>query len=155
MCRFTAYIGKPILLADLITRPSRSVIRQSYNSQERARGPNACNPCEAFEAPWLNGDGFGVGWYQCEALAAQYAKDDPSPCVFTSLKPAWNSANLERIAAKVRCRRRCRRLSALLRRAATRCYGLLLSPIAVLPLALAASLAAKLSRRFALTIFPC
>ena len=63
MCRFTAYIGENILLADLITKPSRSVIRQSFNSRERQSGPNAACPEEAFQAPWLNGDGFGIGWY--------------------------------------------------------------------------------------------
>ena len=153
MCRFTAYIGENILLADLITKPSRSVIRQSFNSRERQSGPNAACPEEAFQAPWLNGDGFGIGWYapvfqarmlgtgtrgaknmktvsgtavtpqltaavpsvQTEHLnlsAASQAstapqkigtglQEDVSPCVFTSLTPAWNSQNLERLAKKV------------------------------------------------------
>ena len=153
MCRFTAYIGENILLADLITKPSRSVIRQSFNSRERQSGPNAACPEEAFQAPWLNGDGFGIGWYapvlqahmlgigtrcakvmntvsgtavtpqltavvpsvQTERLnfrAASQASttsqntrtgllEDVSPCVFTSLTPAWNSQNLERLAKKV------------------------------------------------------
>ena len=152
MCRFTAYIGENILLADLITKPSRSVIRQSFNSRERQSGPNAACPEQAFQAPWLNGDGFGIGWYApvlqaqmlgagtrgadgldassgsaatatltavpsvdagCNELrataqasaASQRAGtgllEDVSPCVFTSLTPAWNSQNLDRLAKKV------------------------------------------------------
>jgi glutamine amidotransferase len=76
MCRFLVYIGKePVLLADLLTRPSHSIIQQSWDSRERmTAGP-------------LNGDGFGVGWY---------AAFDPTPCIFTSINPAWNNLNLRR-----------------------------------------------------------
>lgn len=79
MCRFLAYMGRKILLAELLTRPGNSLIKQSYKSMERAEP--------------LNGDGFGVGWYAPEA--------DPTPCVFTSLTPAWNNRNLRRLAEKV------------------------------------------------------
>ena len=57
MCRFVAYSGLPLLLADLLYVPSDSLIRQSYHARER-REP-------------LNGDGFGVGWYVPEI--------DPTP----------------------------------------------------------------------------
>lgn len=84
MCRFLVYIGKePVLLADLLTRPSHSIIQQSWDSRERmTAGP-------------LNGDGFGVGWY---------AAFDPTPCIFTSINPAWNNLNLRRLADKVMSR---------------------------------------------------
>jgi len=84
MCRFLVYIGKqPVLLADLLTRPSHSIIQQSWDSRERmTAGP-------------LNGDGFGVGWY---------ASFDPTPCIFTSINPAWNNLNLRRLADKVMSR---------------------------------------------------
>ena len=49
MCRFTLYLGDPIRLASLVTEPRRSLIRQSFASEER-------------EEP-LNGDGFGIAWY--------------------------------------------------------------------------------------------
>ncbi len=49
MCRFVVYSGREVLLADLIIYPKHSLINQSFQSQER------------FEP--LNGDGFGVGWY--------------------------------------------------------------------------------------------
>ena len=49
MCRFVMYMGNPLRLDLLTTRPSHSIIHQSYNARER-------------EEP-LNGDGFGIAWY--------------------------------------------------------------------------------------------
>ncbi len=66
MCRFLGYVGSEILLADLISRPANSLIRQSYKSKERSEP--------------LNGDGFGVGWYSPEV--------SHEPGVFTSISPA-------------------------------------------------------------------
>lgn len=80
MCRFIVYKGHEILMADLVTRPRQSLIRQSYKARER-------------EEP-LNGDGFGVGWYVPEI--------DPTPCVFTSILPAWSNRNLHHLAAKTK-----------------------------------------------------
>ena len=80
MCRFVAYRGHELILADLLTRSSQSLIHQSY----RAR--------EGLEP--LNGDGFGVGWYAREV--------DPTPCVLTSMRPAWANRNLRRISEKIR-----------------------------------------------------
>lgn len=72
MCRFLGYTGAEVLLADLISRPENSLIRQSYKSRERSEP--------------LNGDGFGIGWYAPEI--------DNTPCVFTALTPAWSNRNL-------------------------------------------------------------
>lgn len=80
MCRFLCYTGSPMMLADLLYRPGHSLILQSYKSRER-REP-------------LNGDGFGVGWYQPEI--------SQTPCVFTSLTPAWNNRNLQRLSEHVK-----------------------------------------------------
>lgn len=80
MCRFVVYRGPALFLSDLLTRSERSLIRQSYEAQER-REP-------------LNGDGFGVGWYAPEVA--------PEPCVFTSVSPAWSNRNLGRLAEKTR-----------------------------------------------------
>ncbi|ORX53215.1 N-terminal nucleophile aminohydrolase [Hesseltinella vesiculosa] len=46
-----------------------------------------------------SGDGFGVGWYDSD-----YAKDDEkkTPCIFTSVTPAWNNTNLVRLADKIK-----------------------------------------------------
>ena len=80
MCRFLCYMGSPVMLADLLYRPGHSLILQSYKSRER-REP-------------LNGDGFGVGWYQPEISR--------TPCVFTSLTPAWSNRNLQRLSEHVK-----------------------------------------------------
>ncbi|MEX1139010.1 MAG: class II glutamine amidotransferase [Bacteroidota bacterium] len=80
MCRFAAYIGDPIVLDELLYRPRNSLILQSYKAKER-------------EEP-LNGDGFGVGWYDREF--------DPTPAVFHSVTPAWSNLNLQSIAKKTR-----------------------------------------------------
>lgn len=76
MCRFIGYTGGKLLLADLISRPENSLVRQSYKALER-REP-------------LNGDGFGVGWYVPEI--------NDEPCVFTAVTPAWNNRNLLNLA---------------------------------------------------------
>lgn len=80
MCRFVAYKGHEIFLADLLTRSSQSLIHQSFKARERAEP--------------LNGDGFGVGWYAQEV--------DRVPCVLTSTQPAWANRNLKRLSEKIR-----------------------------------------------------
>lgn len=80
MCRFLAYAGAPLLLADLLYRPANSLIMQSYDAKERPEP--------------LNGDGFGVGWYVPEV--------DPTPCVVRSTTPAWSNRNLQNLAPKTR-----------------------------------------------------
>jgi glutamine amidotransferase len=80
MCRFLAYKGESVLLADLLTRPYHSLIKQSY--------------CSKLRPEPLNGDGFGLGWYNLQF--------DDEPGLFTSLTPAWANRNLERLAEKLR-----------------------------------------------------
>jgi predicted glutamine amidotransferase len=80
MCRFIAYAGAPLLMADLLYRPVNSLIMQSYHARERAEP--------------LNGDGFGVGWYVPEI--------DPTPCVQRSVSPAWSNRNLQNLSTKTR-----------------------------------------------------
>ena len=79
MCRFVAYIGKPIMMYDLLFKPKNSLIKQSVKASE-------------MEEP-LNGDGFGVGWYTPEA--------NDMPGLFVSVRPAWNDRNLQYIAPKI------------------------------------------------------
>ena len=76
MCRFLFYIGPQIILSDLITEPSNSLIHQSFESHER-------------EEP-LNGDGFGVAWYVPDIR--------PEPGLFRSISPAWSNRNLLQLA---------------------------------------------------------
>lgn len=80
MCRFLCYVGPEILLADLLYSSENSLILQSHKSRERKEP--------------LNGDGFGVGWYTPQT--------SPTPCVFTSLTPAWNNLNLRRLSEHVK-----------------------------------------------------
>ncbi|MBK0402897.1 class II glutamine amidotransferase [Adhaeribacter sp. BT258] len=79
MCRFVAYIGKPIMMYDLLFKPKNSLINQSVKAHEA-------------EEP-LNGDGFGIGWYTPEA--------NDMPGLFVSVRPAWNDRNLKYIAPKI------------------------------------------------------
>jgi len=87
MCRFVVYKGtSPVELSHLLTRPCHSIINQAFDSRLRLdrRRP-------------MNGDGFGVGWYD-----SVYNEESYQPCLFTSITPAWNNVNLTRLAAKIK-----------------------------------------------------
>jgi len=94
MCRILIYHGRqPITMADLITKPTHSIIRQSYASLER------------IDHSPLNGDGFGIGWYTTGDLCVQVSQpncEEQTPCVFLSVTPAWNNLNLIRLAEKIK-----------------------------------------------------
>ena len=77
MCRWLAYSGSPVLLEELLYKPTHSLIDQSLHSR--------------LGAETTNGDGFGVGWYGTEA----------TPAVFHSIEPAWNDRNLRELAGHV------------------------------------------------------
>lgn len=80
MCRYLAYIGKPVLAHDLLYRPQHSLIeRQSIGAQE-------------MSIP-INGDGFGISWYDFER--------DDEPCQFRSVRPSWSDQNLRFLARKI------------------------------------------------------
>ena len=72
MCRFVAYIGTPILVDELLIKPENSLVNQSYDAEEMSQP--------------LNGDGFGLGWYNRQIRAY--------PGLFRSITPAWNNQNL-------------------------------------------------------------
>lgn len=80
MCRFFIYKGREAFMADLLMNAEQSLIMQSYKARERKEP--------------LNGDGFGVGWYDHNI--------DSTPCVFTSTQPAWSNRNLFRLSEKIR-----------------------------------------------------
>lgn len=80
MCRFVAYIGPPVLADDLLYRPKFSLVTaQTMNAGEMSVS--------------VNGDGFGIGWYDPQI--------DNEPCVFRSIKPAWGDHNLRNLARKI------------------------------------------------------
>lgn len=86
MCRWIAYIGKPISMDTLVTKPSRSLIEQSLNSQLSFR------PDGSVLA--TNGDGFGMGWYGERA----------EPGLFKVPSPAWNNENITELCAQISSR---------------------------------------------------
>jgi predicted glutamine amidotransferase len=77
MCRWLAYSGSPVLLEELLYRPTHSLIDQSLHSR--------------MGVETTNGDGFGVAWYGKEE----------TPAVFRSVEPAWNERNLRELSDHV------------------------------------------------------
>ena len=78
MCRFLAYIGKSILLDDVMTEQSNSLVSQSMAAREAKTDVNA--------------DGCGLGWY------AERSK----PGVYRSILPAWSDPNLLGLLGQIR-----------------------------------------------------
>ena len=80
MCRLVAYLGKDILLSDVLVKPQNSLVLQSLHAKESNTR--------------TNGDGFGVGWYVPEISR--------TPALFVSVAPAWNNQNLLHLTDKVK-----------------------------------------------------
>ena len=77
MCRWMAYSGASIALAEVLLETEISLIDQSLSAR-RSVEPT-------------NGDGFGVGWYGRAGRAGLYR----------AIQPAWNDENLRDLAAQV------------------------------------------------------
>ncbi len=82
MCRHLAWLGAPRPLAQFVTEPAHSLVRQSYAATELLRG-SVC------------ADGFGVGWYPGEEAA---------PARYRRSEPIWADPDLGRFAEAVRSR---------------------------------------------------
>lgn len=78
MCRWAAYIGKPIFLEEVVSRPRHSLIHQSQCATE----------CKSA----INADGFGLAWYDTR----------PEPGQFRDVSPAWSDCNLKSIITQVK-----------------------------------------------------
>lgn len=80
MCRLTAYVGPPIPLENIIVNPAHSLLAQSQDAQEAKLA--------------VNGDGFGIAWYDdlCE------------PGLYKDVFPAWSDSNLPSICRMVKSR---------------------------------------------------
>ena len=78
MCRWAAWIGAPIFLEELISRPDHSLIAQSQHADECKTATNA--------------DGFGVAWYD----------HHPEPGLYRDVYPAWSDPNLAAVARQVK-----------------------------------------------------
>lgn len=77
MCRLLGYLGPPILLDYILSKPEHSLIEQSYQPREMTSG-------------LLNADGFGIGWY--------HAQQDTDPFTYKNLLPIWNDINLPNLS---------------------------------------------------------
>lgn len=109
MCRLIVYVGSAdasVSLADLLVRPTHSIMKQSYGCRERFGDGLSGLPSQ------LNADGFGVAWYErppadtATALAdsrpaTQMLQQWEMPGVYTSTAPAWNDPNLGRLCCKL------------------------------------------------------
>ena len=78
MCRWLAYSGSPVVPEQVLFKPRNSLVVQSRHSR--------------LGAEMVNGDGFGLGWYDADGRAG----------IYRSTEPAWNDANLQEIAAHAR-----------------------------------------------------
>lgn len=84
MCRWLAYIGQPIYIDTLVTKPSSSLVEQSLNAKMSFKRDGSILS--------TNGDGFGVGWYT--------KKKEPG--LFKGAEPAWNNENLIEVCTQTK-----------------------------------------------------
>jgi len=77
MCRWIAYHGVPVPLAEYLFEPEYSLVAQSIHARKSASA--------------VNGDGFGVGWYGAH----------PEPGLFRDVRPAWGDDNLRSLARHI------------------------------------------------------
>jgi glutamine amidotransferase len=78
MCRWIAYSGSPIALRHYVTEPAHSLVSQSLYALESTGG--------------INGDGFGLGWYD----------EYPEPGLYREFRPAWSDENLHHLCRHIR-----------------------------------------------------
>lgn len=91
MCRWLAYVGDPIALEDVITRPTHSLIDQSLLARRLyLPGSEMASQFRNHGFP-TNGDGFGIAWRGRKGELGQYRQIDP----------AWDSKNLRNITAHI------------------------------------------------------
>jgi len=86
VCRWIAYIGKPIFVDALVVRPAYSLVEQSLNSKFSFRSDGSILA--------TNGDGFGLGWYMHR----------PEPGLFKTAEPAWANENINEICSQLQAR---------------------------------------------------
>ncbi|KEO60826.1 class II glutamine amidotransferase [Thioclava indica] len=78
MCRWAAYVGEPIFIEDIVSRPGHSLIHQSQ--------------CATMCHTAINADGFGVAWYG----------ERPEPGLYRDVMPAWSDPNLRSLTETVK-----------------------------------------------------
>ena len=78
MCRWAAWLGRPIFLSQIVSDPGHSLIDQSRRADQ----------CKTT----TNADGFGLAWYDAR----------PEPGLYRDVFPAWSDPNLRSLCAQVR-----------------------------------------------------
>lgn len=91
MCRWLAYLGSPIEIADILVRPNHSLIDQSLRARELYLPGDPLASQFAHHAFPTNGDGFGMAWAGRSGTLGQYRQTGP----------AWDSQNLRHLAAQI------------------------------------------------------
>jgi len=86
MCRWIAYIGKPVMMDTLVSKPAHSLLQQSLHARMLYKPDGSMDT--------TNGDGFGVGWYM----------DKAEPGLFKVADPAWSNENINEICSQVKSR---------------------------------------------------
>jgi len=84
-------MGKPVIMADIVTRPQNSIVHQSRHSPYLPFVHGYHAEAKVMNTA-INGDGFGIGWYD------QFGVE---PCVFKSTMPSWSCTNLQSLASHV------------------------------------------------------
>ncbi len=87
MCRWLTYIGRPILMSDLVLETNNSLVRQTLNFA-------GFQPQQHVTRHPVDGDGFGLGWYDHSI--------SPEPARLVFADPAWNNPNLENLSHLLR-----------------------------------------------------
>lgn len=77
MCRWAAYIGSPVYLDEVVSKPDHSLVAQSIHANECKTQTNA--------------DGFGVAWYGSRQ----------EPGLYRDTHPAWSDPNLRSLTRQV------------------------------------------------------
>jgi predicted glutamine amidotransferase len=77
MCRWMAWSGQPVIIAELLFQPVHGLVDQSLHSR--------------MGVETTNGDGFGLGSYGA----------GEGPGTYRSVSPAWGDANLRELSAHI------------------------------------------------------
>mmetsp|Transcript_19633 Transcript_19633/g.59436 ORF Transcript_19633/g.59436 Transcript_19633/m.59436 type:complete len:484 (-) Transcript_19633:296-1747(-) len=80
MCRLLVYKGPEVALEDVLVRPEHNIVQQSRDASYHP----GCTSKRNFR---VNGDGFGVAWYNAR-------KPWKGPCTVHFASPAWHNRNL-------------------------------------------------------------
>ncbi len=91
MCRWLAYIGSPVTMDTVLTKPNHSLLDQSLLARDLYLPSMAITSQFRGRSFPTNGDGFGLAWSGINDTLGQYRE----------ITPAWDSQNLRNLAAQI------------------------------------------------------